>query len=473
MRNSILIPILGLGLLLAGCAVGPNYKRPLTATSSSFAETGTNQVSVSSPEPRWWGLFADQTLTDLVARAATNNLDLKEAQARLGEARALRRHALWEFAPEGGVSGSFARHQFAVPELAGLNPGFRVGNTWSAGFDATWEIDVFGRQRRSAEAALAEVGVATAQLRDVQVALLGEVAANYFALQGARETIGVLRQQSELLRNSMTLTQQRVTAGRGSRLDTARAEALLKETEAALPLAQREEQEILHRLSVLLGEQPGSLQVASVAASGAGIKQVAIGTPADLLRRRPDVAAAERRLAAATAQVGVRTAEMFPEVSVRGFIRLIGADGVRLGSSASQAWAAAPAATWHVLSLGRLSALRQGSQFQAKGALAIYERTVLQALEDVENALVRYRTADERLTLLVDRQRAAEDGLRIGQDQYRAGSIGSLEYIDAQRIALAARRETVGAKTEHRLAVVAVYKALGGGWDYEQLWATK
>ena len=122
---------------------------------------------------------------------------------------------------------------------------------------------------------------------------------------------------------------------------------------------------------------------------------------------------------------------------------------------------------------GRLNALRQASQLQAKGALAIYERTVLQALEDVENALVRYRTADERLTLLVDRQRAAEDGLRIAQDQYRAGSIGSLEYIDAQRIALAARRETVGAETEHRLAVVAVYKALGGGWEYEQLWATK
>jgi multidrug efflux system outer membrane protein len=473
MRNSILMPTVSLGLLLAGCAVGPNYKKPITATAPSFAQTGTNQISVSSPEPRWWGLFQDQTLTDLITKAATNNPDLKVAEARLGDARALRRHALWGFAPEGGVSGSFARRQFAAPELAGLNPASRVGNTWAAGFDATWEIDVFGRQRRATEAASAEVGVATAQLRDAQVALLGEVAANYFALQGARETIGVLRQQAELLKKSLVLTRQRVTAGRGTGLDTARAEALLKETEAALPLAQREEQEILHRLSVLLGEQPGSMQVRSAAPTDTGIKQIAIGTPAELLRRRPDVAAAERRLAAATAQVGVRTAEMFPEVSVRGFIRLIGADGVRLGSAASQAWAAAPAASWHVLSLGRLNALRQASQFQAKGALAIYERTVLQAMEDVENALVRYRTADERLTLLVERQRAAEEALRIGLDQYRAGSIGSFEYLDAQRTALAARQETVSAETEHRLAVVAVYKALGGGWEHEQLWAAK
>jgi multidrug efflux system outer membrane protein len=261
-------------------------------------------------------------------------------------------------------------------------------------------------------------------------------------------------------------TQTRVAAGRGSQLDVARAEALLKETEAALPVAQREQGEYLHRLAVLLGAEPGSFAVTPLAKVASPVSRgIAIGTPADLLRRRPDVAAAERHLAAATALIGLRTAEMFPEVSISGFIRFIGGEGVSFGSAASQAWGIAPTATWHVLSLGRLNAARRASHFRANAALAFYERSVLQALEDVENALIRYRAAEERLRLLAERQLAAERALRIAQSQYEAGAINSLEAMDAERTALAAARESVAAVTEHRLAVVAINKALGGGWE--------
>jgi multidrug efflux system outer membrane protein len=472
MRNLILALTSGIGAVLAGCAVGPNYKAPVTTTAAAFAQVDTNRFAAASPEVRWWALFNDATLNTLIERAAKNNHDLKIADARLREARALRRGALWAFAPQGGISGGFERRELSARETGGLPAG--VGNTWSAGFDATWEVDVFGRLRRGAEAAAAEVGSAEAQLRNVQVALLAEVAANYFSLRGAQQTKGLLEQQRALLRRSLETTQKRVAAGRGSQLDAARAEAFLKETEAALPLAEREEREHLHRLAVLLGEEPGSFAVASATSNGAvTVREIAVGSPAELLSRRPDLAAAERQLAAATAMVGVRTAEMFPEISISGFIRFIGGEGVSVGSAASQAWGIAPTASWHLLSLGRLNAARRASQFRAEGALAAYDQAALQALEDVENALVRYRVADERWALLGQRQMAAERALRIAQAQYEAGAISALEAIDAERTAVAAARETVRAATEHRLAVVVLNKALGGGWEDQALFAAK
>lgn len=459
-----------LGAVLTGCAVGPKYQRPATAVTASYGRAEASHVTATEPEERWWTLFGDPALDALIHRAIRGNHDLRIASARLDTARALRRESLWNFAPQGGVAGTFQRRQLAGIEAPALSRSARLGNVWATGFDATWEIDLFGRLRRSTEAAVAEAGMAEAQRRDVQVALLAEVAANYFGLEGARTSTALLRRQQELLERSLETTRRRVAAGRGSPLDVARAEALLKETESAVPLAEREEGEHLHRLAVLLGEQPGHFELTTLPERTApGDRVLAIGTPADLLRRRPDIAAAERQLAAATARIGLRTAEMFPEVSVRGFIRLIGADSASLGSAASQAWGAGPTVSWHLLSLGRLNALRQAGAAEAEGALAVYEQTVLRALEDVENALVRYRAADERLRLLAARQSAAERGLRIAQAQYEAGAINSLESTDAERTALVAERETIAAATEHRLAVVALYKALGGGWEDESL----
>lgn len=460
-----LVSILTLGVALSGCAVGPRYQPPSTPVAASFDPATATPFTPAEPESRWWRLFGDPTLEDLADRAIRGNRDLQIAVARLHEARALRRESLWAFAPQGGVSGSFQRRQFAGSETAGLNLSSRVWNTWSTGFDATWELDLFGRLRHSARAAAAGVGAAEAQLRDVQVSLLAEVAAGYFSLQGAREAKALLYRQQSLLKKSLETTGHRVAAGRGTPLDTERATTLLKETESMLPLVEREEGEALHRLAVLLGEQPGAFGLAvKPRETPLSIREIAVGTPTDLLRRRPDIAAAERQLAAATARVGVRTAEMFPEVSVSGFLRLVGGDSLSLGSAATQAWGMAPTAAWHVLSLGRLNALRRASQFQAKEAFAYYEQTVLRALEDMENGMLRYRAAEDRLRILVERQVAAERAWGIARTQYEAGAIDSLENNDAERTALAAAREVVAAATEHRLAVVALYKALGGGW---------
>lgn len=465
-----LVLILMLGVALTGCAVGPRHQTPATVVAASFDLAPTTPFTTAEPESRWWGLFGDPTLDDLVDRAVRGNREVKIAVARLDEVRALRRESLWAFAPQGEVSGAFQRRQFAGPEMAGLNLPSRVWNTWSTGFDATWELDLFGRLRNSTKAAAAGVGAAHAQLRDVQVAMLAEVAANYFSLQGARAAIALLNRQKALLEQSLQTTGHRVAAGRGSQLDTARAEALLKETESMLPLVQREEGEGLHRLAVLVGEHPGAFRVVVKPREiPLSVREIAVGTPAALLRRRPDITEAERYLAAATARVGVRTAELFPEVSVSGFIRLIGGDNLSLGSTASQAWGLAPTAAWHVLSLGRLNALRRASQFEAEGVFAHYEQTVLRALEDVENGMLRYRTAEDRWGILVERQAAAERAWQIARTQHEAGAIDSLQANDAERIALAAAREMVSAATEHRLAVVGLYKALGGGWAEQTL----
>ena len=474
MHNQIIVLTVGLGVFLAGCAVGPNYRVPVVATGPKFARVETNRIVSTQPEVRWWGLFNDETLNDLIRRAAVSNHDLRIAHARLNEARALRRGALWAFAPQGGVGGGFERRQFSSHETAPFGIPAGVGNTWSTGFDASWELDAFGRLRRGAEVSLAEVGAAESDLRNVQVALLAEVAANYFSFRGAQNSTALLRQQRALLQRSLETTKSRVAAGRGSQLDIARAEALLKETEAALPFSEREEQQHLHRLAVLLGADPSSFSVNPNPDGNNGtLREVAIGTPAELLRRRPDVAVAERQLAAATAMVGVRTAEMFPEISITGFIRFIGGEDVNVGSAASRAWSVAPTASWHLLSLGRLNASRRASQFRAESSLAAYEQTILRALEDVENALTRYRVAEERLGFLVQRQAAAERALRIAEAQYGAGAVGALDRIDAEQTALASARETVIAATEQRLSVVALNKSLGGGWEDQTLFARK
>lgn len=473
MHKSIIASI-GLSVLLAGCAVGPNYKTPTTSTSPAFYRANTNQFVAHAPEVRWWRLFNDSNLNELIEQAARRNHDVRIASARLDEARALRRGSLWAFAPGGGVSGQFERRRLSAREMGGMSMPNPVGTTWSTGFDATWEIDVFGRLRRGTEAASAEVGEAQAQLRDVQVGLLAEVAANYFSLRGVQQRKALLEHQRSLLARSLETTQKRVEAGRGTQLDTARAEAFLKETEAALPVTEREESEHLHRLAVLLGETPGAFTVdAAATASKAVAQEIAIGSPGDLLRRRADIAAAERQLAKSTALIGVRTAEMFPEISVSGFIRFVGGDGVSVGSTASRAWSMAPSATWHFLNLGRLNASRRAARSQAEGTLANYEQTILRALEDVENSLARYRAAEERLRLLAQRQAAAERALRIAKTQYDGGLISALEAIEAERTAVEAARETIAAATEHRLAVVSINKALGGGWEDKSLFATK
>ena len=448
--------------LLAGCAVGPNYQQPRQDVAATFHAARATLFSDAAPEANWWANFRDPVLDALIADALKRNHSLRIAQASLAEARAARRGALWAFAPTGAVNGAVQRGRPSETEAARLSP--PLLETWSTGFDAAGEIDVFGRARRRGEAASAEVGMADATLRDVQVALLGEVAANYFALRNTEQAIALVDGQLATLREGHALTERRVSAGRGTELDTARTEALLRETESLRPTLERTAAEHRHRLAVLVGVNPGNLQLSAATVAPTHDQAVRIGAPADLLRRRPDIQRAERALAAATAHIGVSTAAFFPEVSVQGFLGFVGLSRGELDDAGSRSWGVAPSIRWRLLDYGALHAQLAASHARKDGALAVYEQTVLRALEETENAFVRYGAAVARAESLAARQRAAERARALALSQYDAGRADPLVRLDAERNALAAARDTIAAETERNLALVAVYKALGGGW---------
>ena len=451
---------LALATIVAGCAVGPNYSTPTPVAPARLAQAATPLVTADSPPTQWWSHFNDPVLNQLVTDALAHNHDLRIAAARLAEARALRRGTLWGFAPSGDAGVALRRGQ---PSAAEASPATSaLGETWSAGFDATWEIDLFGRTRRAAEADAAEVGAAAAEKRGVQVAVLAEVAASYFALRGTESSFSLVQAQLVSLRESHTLTQRRVEAGRGTPLDTARTEALLRETEALLPLLERDSHVQRHRLAVLLGRSPDNLELAPATLAPAPPSAVAIGAPADLLRRRPDVQQAERALAATIARVGVSTAALFPEVSVSGVFRFVGLSSSDLGDADTRSWSVAPTVRWRLLDYGRLKAQLAASHARADGALAHYEATVLRALEDTENALARYRAALARANSLDARRAAADRARTLAVRQSEAGAADPMARLDAERTALDAQRDALVARTERHLALVGLYKALGG-----------
>lgn len=449
-------------VVFAGCAVGPNYQPPRETVAATFHSAPETLFSPASPEKNWWANFRDSALDALIAEALNRNHSLRLAESSLVEARAARRHAWWAFAPTGAASGGVQRGRLSETEAGRLSPPLR--ETWSAGFDAAWEIDLFGRTRRRAEMASAELRTADATVRDVQVALLGEVAANYFLLRHTEQGLRLVEQQLVTLRESHALTERRVAAGRGTELDTARTEALLRETESQRPTLELKAAEHRHRLAVLTGTAPGGLSLAASTMAPPHEPAVRIGRPADLLRRRPDIQRAESALEAATAQIGVSTAELFPEVSIQGFLGFVGLSRGAIGDAGSRSWAVAPSIRWRLLDYGRLQAQLAASRARTDGALAAYEQTVLRALEETENALARYAAAMARMEPLLARQRAAERARDLALEQYEVGRADPLARLDAERTALGAARDVIASETERNLAIVALYKALGGGW---------
>lgn len=451
-------------LLLAGCAAGPDYHAPAIDAPQAFTEAvGLPSAPAGDADERWWRHFGDPVLEELLRDALAHNHDLRLAASRVAEARALRSEARWALAPGGGAAAGYERIQRSDAESA--VPDSAPFDTWTAGFAAAWEVDLFGRLRRSAEAAAADLGAREADLRGVRVALLADVSANYVALRGIEASLRLISGQVDVLATGLRIARARVEAGRGTPLDTARAEALLHETTALLPPLEADLAVVRHRLAVLTGRQPGALVVPAAPETTAPATLLTLRSPADVLRRRPDVARAERELAAATARLGVDTAALFPEVSVQGFFRFVGFAAGDLGDAATQGWSVGPTVRWSILDHGRLRARLAAGRERTSAALVQHERAVLLALEDVENALARYRAAAARTTRLDARRSASDEALVLARHQHEAGLADPLAVLDAERTALAAARDTTAARTSEQLALIAVYRAFGGGWD--------
>jgi outer membrane protein, multidrug efflux system len=454
---------------LAGCAVGPNYSKPATAAGAQFEGAREGVYSGQDTPAQFWTQFGDDTLNGLVADSLAANHDLRIALSHLVEARALHRQSEFDLAPTVTASGGYTRERFAgvdSPTGAPLDAHF-----YDAGFDAFWELDFFGRVRRNVEASRADLEGAEATLRDAQVSVTAEVARTYFELRGAQTQLAVAQRNVDNQRETLKLTQARLDAGRGTQLDTARAGSQLSTTLASIGPLQASVARSIHRLSVLTGREPNALnQLLSPAHELPELPRLAaVGDPAGLLRRRPDIRIAERQLAASTARVGVAIGDLFPKVTFTGNFSYTAPETGSLGSTASRGYLIGPSISWAAFDLGRVQAEIAGSRARADASLAGYEQTVLRALEETENALVTHARTRDSLQNAADAAQQSLSAARLARTRYEGGTADFLEVLDAERTQLATEDFLAQSRTDAATSLIALYKALGGGWQMAPL----
>lgn len=462
------LPIAALAIALSACTVGPDFARPTMSVPEQFAWGQSPEAGAVAPaaDAEFWRTFGDPLLDRLVDQALSSNHDLRIALARYDHANALLRDAKLDRFPTVTAGATAADALASSDQAPGLSRGERRENRYDAGITASWELDVFGRVRRGVEARRAEGWATASDLDAMQVAVVGEIANSYFQLRGTQERLRVARRNADNQQETLRLVQARLDAGRGTEFDTSRARAQLEATLSRIPALEAAAAVQMHRIGVLVGEPPETLiaelqQPAALPSLPSGI---ASGTPGELLRRRPDVIAAEHRLHATTARIGVATADLFPRFTLGGLIGSQAIDSGALFQHDSQTHLIALGIDWSFLDIGRVRARIAASNADAAGELARYQQTVLLALEDAENALVRYdRTREEDAHL----ERAASDSARaaqLAQVRFHAGAADLFEVLDAERTQLQAQDAFADARTRSVSTAVGVYKAMAGGW---------
>lgn len=454
-------------LALSACAVGPNFKAPVNAPAT-LVNAHSSELAPRSPEARWWQQFDDPTLNLLMTRAQSANLDLKLAGDRVRAAHAVFSGTEYDYAPHAPLEAGYAGSKQQVP---GFGSQRYNEESYTAGLDVAWELDLFGHVRRTVEAARGDLAAEQEDLEYARIAVAAEVARNYFLLRSTQQQIKVAHDNLANQQEAVHLTSLRYESGRGTELDVQSSRARLKATEALLPQLETEQAAELYRLAVLLGQRPGTLDAElQPRVAPAYAKALPIGSDGEdvgsLLRNRPDVREAEQRLAAATARVGIATADLFPRVTVTGFVGFLSGDFGHLFSTSSgtdaRAWSLAPSVSWPALDYGSVHARLRAGRANADGALVSYEKTVLNALEETENAFVNYREQQARLKSLVEQAEASRRAADLAAVQYREGVTDFLTLLDAQRTQLAAESAVAETEGSVNTGVVAIYKALGG-----------
>jgi multidrug efflux system outer membrane protein len=457
------------GALLCACAVGPDYHRPASPAPAQFVNATEPGFAATEVEAKFWTLFGDPKLDNLVNDALLENKDLKRAQANLRASRAARRLAGFDAYPTVTASGGYTHLQDSRSQLPAIISQERTLDDVEVGFDAFWELDFFGRVRRGIQAARADEQAARARLRDAQVTVTAEVARNYFVLRGLQEQLAVAVSNADNQSQTLKLTQVRLEAGRGTELDSARAEAQVKQTLASIPPLQSSIATTIYRISVLTGRVPDALT--SELASAQPLQPLpglnAIGDPGALLRRRPDIRIAERTLAASTARIGVSVGDLFPKVTILGAVGFDAVDFAGIGKSGSNTYSIGPGISWAAFDLGRVRARIHIAEAQTDADLASYEQTVLGALEETEGALITYGRSQSRRDLLTDAARASEKAADLARQRFQGGLTDFVNVLEAERDALTIQDSLAQSRTQTATSLVAVYKALGGGWADE------
>ncbi len=504
----------GLLLGLGACTVGPDFAPPpppdVQGWNDKSARGHDPQAYVSqdsNPDPQWWDRFGDPILTQLEKQAISGNLDLQQAVLRVVEERQSEVAARAAGLPSLGGTGSYTREQIGakgvlestgiagqVNALGGPNSplnqdspglGARVGsvadsalnkieqpiNLYQYGFDASWELDLFGKVRRSVEQAKATTQAQIEATNDALVMLEGEVANAYVQVRGAQALLASQQENVAAAQNSLDLTRRQQVQGLSTGLDVDQAITLLGDQQAQLPGYEKQEQQAMNQLSVLVGQPPGTLDalLAPPAPMPAIPPVVGIGVPAELARRRPDIREAEAQLHAATANVGVATASFYPDISLSGEAGLRALDASYLTNWASLFYSFGPSISLPIFQGGKLTASLHMARTQEAGAALAYRGTVLNALREVENALVAYRTDRVARDRLAGTIRSGEQALYLSRDAYKNGLSDFLQVLDAQRTLVQSRQQLIQADITLTDDVIALYNALGGGWQETEM----
>ena len=464
------LPLVALAFL-AGCAVGPDYKRPEATTIPPAYAGATNGWKVAEPQAQvpkgnWWEIFGDTELSDLESQAATANQQLKAAVARFAEARAQIDVARSGLFPNVTVSGSATRQRTSPNAPAGT--GKRLGtastfNDFSVPLDLSYEVDLWGRVRRSVESARAQGQASADDVEAIKLAIQAEVAMDYFALRALDSQRAVLNSSVEVFTKSLQLTRNRRAGGVVSDLDVAQAQTVLKTTQAQLPAVGLKRAQFEHALALLVGQPASTFRIPERALSAAP-SLIPPGLPSELLERRPDIAAAERRMAAANASIGVAKAAFFPTIQLNGLAGLESLDAGTLFNGSSRLWAVGPSLTLPLFEGGRLRAGLRLAKAAYDEMVATYRQSVLTAFSEVEDNLAAQALLADEYSEESDALLAARKQLEIANNRYRDGLITYLEVATAESTALNVEFAAVQLHGQQLVAAVTLIKSLGGGW---------
>ena len=475
MRNAAVVL---LSLLLAGCAAAPGYRAPGVEMPAAFRERpdsvphvadaglAVNRPAVADTiaPTAFWSALGDTTLTRLIRETVRANLDIHAAEARVRGARSARTEVAFDLAPTVTFGGGYTRQRLSSAAFPIGVGSFPDQDIWDGGFDASWELDLFGRVRRNVQAQGAFVSVAQEDLRDIQLSLAAELARAYFDLRGAQEQLSVAQRNAENQQRTLQVTQQRLDAGRGTAFDTERARAQLSFTLATIPGLESRVAQAQYQIGVLVGRPPAAVagELAAAVALPALPSVGALARPDSVILRRPDVAAAERRLAVERALVGAAKADYLPRVTLGGSAGYSSTTFGSLGDRGTFRYAVGPIISWPALNLGRIKARVDVTRARESEARAQYDQAVLLALQDVETALVRYRTSRERVQRIQEAAAASERAAELARARFSGGVADFLQVLDAERTQLEAQNQLAQGRTEAATAYAALYKALGG-----------
>jgi multidrug efflux system outer membrane protein len=451
-----------------GCTVGPDYKKPQMKVPAEFQSTSPNiEAGVSGDLSTWWTNLDDPVLNSLVDKVIQGNLDLKVAGDRIAQARAIRGIVSASDKPEIDADASAMRESYSLNSLFGPFLPNRRYNDYIAGFNASWELDLFGKTARSVEAAEAGIDAAKENRRAVMVAMSAGVAKQYILVRQLQKQIEVANENIQIQLNTLDVVEQRLKAGLVNELVFQQAKAQLEVTRSVLPKLDTAMQQAIHRIGILTGQEPLALekQLTPVGPIPATKPTVPIGLPSELLTRRPDVRAAERNLAAATANIGVATADLFPRFSLTGSLGQESTNSGTLTGANSGFWSLASGLSWPVFDAGRIRANIRLQDARQQEAMNVYTRSVLNALEDVENALVAYGNEQQRLKLLEAGTEANRKSVELATQRYQKGLVDFLNVLDAQRQLYQSEDALAVSRGQLALSLIALYESLGGGWE--------